>query len=71
MNAYDPLYSPDDGQVYPASVDGELRLAREYLDQAATADIHDHTAMVKTAASLDFRLRALVAALDAERGESR
>jgi hypothetical protein len=46
----------------------ELRLAREYLAEVAAANIHDPQAMVKAAAGLDHRLRALIAALDAEGG---
>ena len=66
---YNPLHGPDDVQPYPASVDGELRLARALVAELATANIHDHTAMMKAAVSLDFRLRSLIAALDTERGE--
>jgi hypothetical protein len=50
-------------------VDGELQACREFLDQVAEANIHDHTAMVKAAAGLDYRLRSLIAAIEAERGE--
>jgi hypothetical protein len=72
MNAYTPLNDPgQDGPTFPASVDGELRLARKLLDDIAATNIHDHQAMVRAAAGLDYRLRALVAALTAERGESR
>lgn len=70
--SYNPLHNPDhDGPTYAAPVDIELQLARAELAEAATANIHDHTAMVKAATGLDYRLRALVAALDAERGETR
>lgn len=71
MTAYNPLREPDAEPPFPASVDGELRLAREYADRVATANIHDHEAMLKAAVGLDHRLRNLIAALDAERGESR
>lgn len=66
--SYTPLYGPDDGEPFPLSVVVELRLSRNYLEQAAAANIHDRDAMIKTAVGLDYRLRALVAALDAERG---
>ncbi|GKQ38900.1 hypothetical protein [Streptomyces sp. A012304] len=69
--SYDPLREPDAEPQFPASLDGELRLAREYLSQVAGTNIHDHTAMVKAAVGLDHRLRALIAALDAKRGEHR
>jgi hypothetical protein len=67
--SYDPLHGPDDEPPFPTSLDGELKLTRQYLDKVATANIHDHTAMLKAAAGLDYRIRSLVAALDAERGE--
>jgi hypothetical protein len=67
--AYTPLHGPDDEPPVPTSLDGQLRLARRYLDKAAESNIHDHTAMLKAAAGLDYHLRALVAAIDAERGE--
>lgn len=71
MTAYDPLHGPDVEPVLTAPVDVELKLTRTYLDQVAAANIHDHTAMLKAATGLNYRLRALVAALDAERGEDR
>jgi hypothetical protein len=67
---YDPLHGPDEEPPLPAPLDVEVRLAREYLDKAAAANIHDHQEMVKASAGLNYRLRALIAALDAERGES-
>ncbi|MFF7884285.1 hypothetical protein ACH40F_29300 [Streptomyces sp. NPDC020794] len=69
--SYDPLHGPDEEPPFPASLDGELKLTRQLLDEVADANIHDHTAMLKAAASLNHRVRSLVAALDAERGESR
>lgn len=67
MTAYDPLHGPDGEPLLPASVDVELKLAREYLGKAATANIHDHGAMLRAATGLDHRLRNLLAAVDAER----
>lgn len=69
MTAYDPLHGPDEEPASPASLNGEVKLARELLAEAAAANIHDHTAMLKAAAGLNYRLRSLLAALDAERGE--
>jgi hypothetical protein len=69
--SYTPLYGPDDCEPFPLTVAAELRLSREYLEQAAAANIHDRDAMIKTAVGLEYRLRALVAALDAKRGERR
>lgn len=67
--SYNPLRDPDAEPPLPASVDGELRIARKYLGKVASANIHDHEAMLTAAVGLDHRLRALIAALDAERGE--
>ncbi|MFD7003373.1 hypothetical protein ACFWA5_45820 [Streptomyces mirabilis] len=67
--SYDPLHGPDEEPPFPASLDGELKLTRELLAEVATANIHDHTAMLKAAAGLNHRIRSLVAAIDAERGE--
>ncbi|MGW1503778.1 hypothetical protein ACWCQW_35500 [Streptomyces mirabilis] len=69
--SYDPLHGPDEETPDPASLGIEIKLARQLLDETATANIHDHTAMVKTAASLNYRIRSLLAALDAERGEGK
>ncbi|WP_460067351.1 hypothetical protein [Streptomyces sp. YKOK-I1] len=71
MTSYTPLHSADEEPPFPASLDGELKLTRQYLDQVAASNIHDHTAMVKAAVGLNYRLRALAAALDAERGGKR
>ncbi|MFJ1604155.1 hypothetical protein ACIOHS_12395 [Streptomyces sp. NPDC088253] len=69
MTAYDPLHGPDEETPFAASLGIEVKLARQLLDETATANIHDHTEMLTAAAGLNYRLRALVAALDAERGE--
>ncbi|MGW4975442.1 hypothetical protein [Streptomyces mirabilis] len=69
MTAYDPLHGPDEEPVFAASLDIELKLTRQLLAETATADIHDHTAMLKAAAGLNYRIRALLAAIEAERGE--
>lgn len=71
MTAYDPLHGPDEEPPDPASVDGERKMTRDLLAEVATANIHEHTAMVKTAAGLNYRLRSLLAAIDAERGEGK
>lgn len=71
MSAYDPLHTPGGEPAAPAALDVELRSARELLDQLAATNIHDDTAMVKAAAGLYYRLRSLVAAVEAERGEQR
>ncbi|MYS34908.1 hypothetical protein K388_01906 [Streptomyces sp. KhCrAH-43] len=64
-----PLYDPEkDGDAYVPPLDAALRLARKALADKATANIHDHTEMLKAAVTLELRLRALVAALDKEAG---
>jgi hypothetical protein len=67
--SYDPLHGPDEEPPFPASLDIELKLTRDYLGRVATANIHDHTAMLKAATGLNYRIRSLVAAVDAERSE--
>jgi len=69
MASYEPLHGPDEEPPFPASLDGELRLTRELLSEVAGANIHDHTAMLKAATGLNYRIRSLLAALDAERGQ--
>jgi hypothetical protein len=69
VTSYDPLREPDSAPPFPGDVDGELRTCREFLDQVAQVNIHDHTAILKAAVSLDHRLRSLIAAIEAERGE--
>lgn len=67
---YDALYSPDDSvtpDVY--SVDNALLLARTSLERCAGRNIHSYGHMATAASELDFTLRLLVAALDAERGD--
>ncbi|MDQ0831924.1 hypothetical protein QF032_003768 [Streptomyces achromogenes] len=68
--SYTPLYDPDREEGHePGDVRFELRGAHRLLDEVAAANIHDHTEMLVTAVRLDYRLRSLVAALHAERGE--
>ena len=69
MIAYTPLYGPDDAKPCPAPADIELRLARDLVAKLAATNIHDHTAILKAAVSLDHRLRSLICALDADRGD--
>jgi hypothetical protein len=67
--AYNPLHDPETPPSPPCSLDAELQFARQAIDKYAGVNIHDHTAIVKAAAVLDYHLRALVAAVEAERGE--
>ena len=67
--SYTPLHDPErDALRYVSPLDAALRLAREVLAEKASANIHDHDAMMRAAVSLEMRLRELVAALDEEAG---
>lgn len=71
MNAtYEPMREPDYTTPPVNSLDVELAVTRRILDETAPLNIHSHMDMLKAAIALDCRVRALVAALDAERGES-
>ncbi|MCY0926909.1 hypothetical protein OTB20_11980 [Streptomyces sp. H27-H1] len=63
----EPLHDPErDSRSWTPPVDIALGAARDALARTASADIHDHNDMVRAAAGLDYALRGLVAALDAE-----
>ncbi|MGW0579487.1 hypothetical protein ACWD25_26775 [Streptomyces sp. NPDC002920] len=66
-----PLYGPDHSDITTTDLATELRMTRAFHTEATSTDIHDHTEMIKTATGLYYRLGALVAALDAERGAVR
>lgn len=63
------LNTYDDGDPYPQDIASELRMTAEALDETATADIHNDSDMIRAAVVLRIRLRALAAAVHAERGE--
>lgn len=67
--AYDPLFDParEAPVAYPLAV--ELAATRRILDETASLNIHEHGDMLKAAVALNARVRALLAALTAERGE--
>lgn len=64
--AFDPLYGPDQTTPEPASLDIEIAVTRRILEETAGLNIHDRDDMLKAAVALDCRVRALLAALDAE-----
>ncbi|MFD3498804.1 hypothetical protein [Streptomyces sp. NPDC058678] len=66
--SYDPLRAPDDNDLIPLPVASELELAGQLLDEASGANIHDHSAMIRTATGLMMRLRSLSDAVASERG---
>lgn len=71
ITAHDPLHDPDrDARDWSPGRDLAIDLARQTLAKHATANIHDHTAMLQAATGLDYVLRDLIAALDAERGQA-
>lgn len=68
---YTPLFDPDtETALPPLPVDRELKIARELLAEVAGRNIHSKDDMIVAATLLEGRMRALVAALTAERGES-
>ncbi|KUL26631.1 hypothetical protein [Streptomyces regalis] len=68
--SYTPLFNPDtDEPLTPLSVDDELRMAQQTLEKVGSYNIHDHMQMIRAAVALDDRMRSLISALDAERGE--
>lgn len=64
---FDALYRPLPSDAYAPPLSTALRLAREGLTEQQTANIHDHMAMVTAAVKLEFHLRQVLAALDADR----
>ncbi|MYR76556.1 MULTISPECIES: hypothetical protein [unclassified Streptomyces] len=65
---YGPLYAPETDASYALPLDMAIDVAREQLAESATANIHDHQALLRAAVHLEMRLRQLVAALDTEAG---
>ncbi|MGW6454985.1 hypothetical protein ACWF94_03520 [Streptomyces sp. NPDC055078] len=62
-----PLHDPErDARSWVPPVDIARKTARKVLAERASANIHDHTEMLSAAAALDYVLRDLLAALDAE-----
>jgi len=68
---YEPLREPGYTPPDPGSLAAEIAHTREVIAETAALNIHDHMAMLQAAVALDCRVRALVAAFDAERGEAK
>jgi hypothetical protein len=68
VKIHTPLNDPDRPPPEPSPLGVELRLARDVLTTEGSANVHSNAAMIKAAAALHYRLSALIAALDAERG---
>lgn len=71
MSACEPLRGPDYTLPAPESLDVEIAVTRRILDETAPLNIHSHGDMLRAAVALDCRVRGLLAALDAERGEGK
>ncbi|KUN34815.1 hypothetical protein AQJ30_27475 [Streptomyces longwoodensis] len=71
MTAYDPLFDPNRAPTTPASLDVELAVTRQILEETAGLNIHDDHDMRSAAFALNCRIRSLMAAIEAERGERR
>ncbi len=70
--SYDPLFNPEtDAHPVVPSLEQAIDRARNVLDEKAQANIHDQDEMIRAAYGLHHVLYDLIAALDAERGESR
>ena len=71
MSAYAPLFDPDrpDPDVY--SLEIEILTTRQILDETASLNIYSDRDMLQAAVALNARARALLAAIEAERGERR
>ncbi|MGW3846868.1 hypothetical protein [Streptomyces fagopyri] len=67
-NPVEPLREP--GYVTPDvfPLDLEIGVTRRVLEEIAACNIHSHDEMLHAAVTLDCRVRALLASLDAERG---
>lgn len=71
MSTYEPLREPGHTTTDFDSLDVEIAVTRQMLDETAQLNIHSHDDMLKAAVALDCRVRGLLAALDAERGEAK
>ncbi|MFM9681125.1 hypothetical protein [Streptomyces brasiliscabiei] len=67
---FDALFTPGESRNPDVhTVDLALAMAREALARSANMNVHSPSQMHLAAVDLDFMLRQLVIALDAERGE--
>ncbi|MFJ2004778.1 hypothetical protein [Streptomyces chartreusis] len=62
-----PLNTYDGDGSDVQTVAAELRMASKALEETATADIHSHQAMIRSAVVLRIRLNQLVSAVNSER----
>jgi hypothetical protein len=71
MDAFDALHSAGDEPPAFASLAVEIAVTRRILDETASLNIHSDDDMRSAAFALNTRLRALLAAIEAERGGAR
>ncbi|HEY9408449.1 MAG TPA: hypothetical protein VIP77_02615 [Jiangellaceae bacterium] len=71
MSAFDPLHGEGDTTPKPATLDVEIAVTRRILDETAGLNIHSDDDMRSAAFALNARIRSLLAAIEAERGERR
>lgn len=65
--SYTPLHDPERDALGPVPpLQQALEWARKVLDEKAAANIHSKDEMICAATSLEYVLRNLLAALDAE-----
>ncbi|MFJ7341437.1 hypothetical protein ACIQU3_14230 [Streptomyces sp. NPDC101110] len=67
--SYTPLHDPARAISEPAHLDVEIAVTRQILDETAGLNIHSDDDMRSAAFALDCRVRALLAAIEAARGE--
>jgi hypothetical protein len=67
--SYDPLHQPSKEPARPFDLDVEIAVTRRVLDETAALNIHDDNDMRSAAFALNARIRNLLAAVEAERGE--
>lgn len=70
MGSYDPLHDPGQEAPEHASLDVEIAVTWQILDETAGLNIHSDDDMRSAAFALNCRVRALLAAIEAERGEA-
>jgi hypothetical protein len=68
MAAFDALHAAGSKPPVVASLDVEIAVTRRILDETAGLNIHSDDDMRSAAFALNTRLRALLAAVEAERG---
>lgn len=67
--SYTPLHDPEkDAEPYTPALSHAIERARHVLAEKAAANIHSKDEMIRAATGLDYVLRQLLAAIDAEAG---